>query len=119
MLFRSFLLKTLVKITSAKSVQITVANKFDQEGVMEFHEQISKLYRRKTGNDIAVKVAVEDIKIEEKSAEQDDIIVMEQETAPDAAQYEVEEDLKESAKTAVPKHIQDIAKKFGGKAKKL
>ncbi len=113
------LLKTLVKITSAKSVQITVANKFDQEGVMEFHEQISKLYRRKTGNDIAVKVAVEDIKIEEKSAEQDDIIVMEQEIAPDAAQYEVEEDLKESAKTAVPKHIQDIAKKFGGKAKKL
>jgi DNA polymerase III, gamma/tau subunits len=111
------LLKTLVKILSPKSVQITVANKFDQEGVFEFQEQISKLYQRKTGSDIAVKIAVEDIQLEEKPQKEE--IVIEEETAPEAVHYEVEEDLKESAKTAVPQHIQDIAKKFGGKAKKI
>ena len=113
------LLKTLVKITSPKSVQITVTNKFDYEGVQEFQEQISKLYQRKTGDNIAVKIAVEDIKIDEKP-EKEEIIITEEEQSPSAAvQYEVEEDFKESAKTAVPQHIQDIAKKFGGKAKKI
>ncbi|MDR1196391.1 MAG: DNA polymerase III subunit gamma/tau [Endomicrobium sp.] len=114
------LIKTLVKITSPKSVQITVTNKFDYEGVLEFHEQITKLYQRKTGNDIAVKVAIEDIKIEEKQNREEEIVVKEEtEPAPETAGYIVEEDFKESAKTAVPKHIQEIAKKFGGKAKKM
>lgn len=110
--------KTLVKITSPKSVQITVTNKFDHEGVIEFQEQITKLYQRKTGEEIAVRIAVEDIQIDEKS-EKEEIVISEEEPAPGAVQYEVEEDFKESAKTAVPQHIQDIAKKFGGKAKKL
>ena len=112
------LLKTLVKILSPKSVQITVTNKFDYEGVQEFQEQISKLYQRKTGGSIAVKIAVEDIKIDEKP-EKEEIVVSDEEQSPVALHYKVEEDFKESAKTAVPQHIQDIAKKFGGKAKKL
>jgi DNA polymerase-3 subunit gamma/tau len=114
------LIKTLVKITSPKSVQITVANKFDYEGVLEFHEQITKLYQRKTGADIAVKVAIEDIQTEEKQSKEEEIVVKEEtEPAPETSGYIVEEDFKESAKTAVPKHIQEIAKKFGAKAKKL
>jgi DNA polymerase-3 subunit gamma/tau len=112
------LLKTLVKITSPKSVQIIVTNKFDYEGVQEFQEQISKLYQRKTGNNIAVKIAVEDIKIDEKP-EKEEIVAAQQEQSPDAVHYEVEEDFKESAKTAVPSHIEAIAKKFGAKAKKI
>ncbi|MCL1973021.1 MAG: DNA polymerase III subunit gamma/tau [Endomicrobia bacterium] len=113
------LLKTLVKILSPKSVQITVTNKFDYEGVQEFQEQISKLYQRKTGNNIAVKIAVEDIKIDEKPEKEEIVIAEEEQPQAAAVQYEVEEDFKESAKTAVPQHIQDIAKKFGGKAKKI
>ncbi|MCL2335548.1 MAG: DNA polymerase III subunit gamma/tau [Endomicrobia bacterium] len=115
------LYKTRVKITAPNVVQITVSNKFDYEGVMEFHEQISKLYQRKTGLDVAVKVAVEDIKIEDKAAPQDEPeeIIVKEEAAPDTAVYTVEEDLKESAKTAIPSHIEEIARKFGAKARKL
>lgn len=109
--------KTLVKISSPSSVRITVANKFDYDGVMEFHDQISKLYQRKTGSGIGVKVAVENIEIEEKSEKEENIVVKE-ESAPPPVEYEVEEDFKESAKTAVPSHIEAIAKKFGATAKK-
>lgn len=108
--------KTLAKIVSPSSVQITVANKFDYDGVMEFQEQISKLYQRKTGSNISVKVVIENIEIEEKSVKED--IIIEEESAPDTVEYTVKEDLKESAKTAVPSHIEAIAKKFGATAKK-
>jgi len=114
------LYKTLVKITAPNAVQITVSNKFDYDGVMEFHEQISKLYQRKTGADIAVKVAVENIQIEDKAAQEGpEELVVKEEPAPETAEYTVEEDLKESAKTAVPSHIEEIARKFGAKAKKM
>ncbi len=112
--------KTLVKITSPNSIQITVSNKFDQEGVLEFHEQISKLFQRKTGIEVAVKIAVENIEIEDKKPqEQEEIVIKEEENDPAGEEYTVEEDLKESSKTAVPSHIEEIAKKFGAKAKKL
>jgi hypothetical protein len=65
-----------------------------------------------------VKIAVEDIKIDEKP-EKEEIVVEEEPQSSGTVQYEVEEDFRESSKTAVPQHIQDIAKKFGGKAKKL
>ncbi|MDR1695535.1 MAG: DNA polymerase III subunit gamma/tau [Endomicrobium sp.] len=108
--------KTLVKIISPVSIQISVSNKFDYDGVMEFHEQISKLYKRKTGLDIAVKVTVEDIAAENKETE----IVSKEERPQSTVEYKVVEDLKESAKTAVPGHIEEIAKKFGaGAAKKI
>ncbi|MDR2426855.1 MAG: DNA polymerase III subunit gamma/tau [Endomicrobium sp.] len=111
------LLKTLVKITSPKSVQITVTNKFDYEGVFEFQEQITKLYQRKTGENIAIKIVIEDVKIKEKQDREE--IVIKEESEPNVAAYKVEEDFKESAKTAVPKNIQEIAKKFGGKVRKV
>ncbi|MCL2485199.1 MAG: DNA polymerase III subunit gamma/tau [Endomicrobia bacterium] len=108
--------KTIVKIISPASIQIVVANKFDYDGVMEFFEQISKLYGRKTGLDIAVKVVVENISVDDKKIENE--IVSKEEQPVSTVEYKVEEDLKESAKTAVPSHIEEIARKFGANAVK-
>jgi DNA polymerase-3 subunit gamma/tau len=113
------LAKAAIKVLSPQSVQISAGNKFDYDGVMEFHEQIAKLYHRKTGAEISVKIVVE--KNEEPLApQQEDIIVKEERPPQDfTVRYAVEEDLKESAKSAVPKHIEEIAKKLGGTAKKI
>jgi len=111
------LLKALVKVTSPTSVQLTVSNQFDADGVLEFHEQITKLFSHNTGADIAVKVVVD--KIEPKGSQKVEEIVSNEEQAQATAEFVVEEDLKESAKTAIPKNIEDIAKKFGGRAKKI
>ncbi|MCL2389919.1 MAG: DNA polymerase III subunit gamma/tau [Endomicrobia bacterium] len=111
------LAKTLVKIISPASIQISVSSKFDYDGVMEFHEQITKLYKRKTGLDIAVKVIVEDISFDDKKETE---ISSKEEQPESTVEYKVVEDLKESAKTAIPSHIEEIAKKFGATtAKKI
>ncbi|AKL98351.1 DNA polymerase III subunit gamma/tau [Endomicrobium proavitum] len=112
------LLKTIVKIISPSSIQAAVSNQFDKDGVLEFQEQISKLFLRKTGADIAMKVIIEKAEPQEPKIEEI-AQTQSEEQPPSAAQYKVEEDLKETAKIAVPKHIEDIAKKFGGKAKKI
>jgi len=112
------LAKAAIKVLSPLSVQISAGNKFDYDGVMEFREQILKLYQRKTGAEIAVKIVIEK---DESAREQEDIIVTEERppASENGIEYAVEEDFKESAKNAVPKHIEEIAKKFGSTAKKI
>ncbi|MDR2191345.1 MAG: DNA polymerase III subunit gamma/tau [Endomicrobium sp.] len=114
--------KAAIKVLSSSAVQISAENKFDYDGIMEFREQILKLYQRNTGMEISVKIVIEK---NEKAANPEDEFIAEESRPPaesgegETVQYAVEEDLKESAKTAVPKHIEEIAKKFGGAVKKI
>ncbi|GHT52210.1 DNA polymerase III subunit gamma/tau [Endomicrobiia bacterium] len=106
----------LIKALGDLSIQLTVANQFNYDGVMEFKEQILKLFQKKTGLNIVIEVNVE--KNVSTELTQEDVIVKEEKDFA-VAEYAVEEDFKEATKTAVPKHIEEIAKKFGSTAKKM
>jgi DNA polymerase-3 subunit gamma/tau len=108
--------KTVIKVIGDNSVQLIAGGQFDYESIINFQEQIIKLFQRKTGTNIKFKVVVEK-NIPQKRQEED--IVGKEEKSKSSVEYEVKEDLKEIAKTAVPKHIEDIAKKFKSAAKKI
>ncbi|MDR1087582.1 MAG: DNA polymerase III subunit gamma/tau [Endomicrobium sp.] len=108
--------KTVIKVIGDNSVQLIAGGQFDYESIINFQEQIIKLFQRKTGTNIKFKVVVEK-NIPQKRQEED--IVVKEEKSKSSVEYEVKEDLKEIAKTAVPKHIEDIAKKFKSAAKKI
>jgi DNA polymerase-3 subunit gamma/tau len=108
--------KAIVKVTDNESVELFVSGQFDYECVIGFQEQITKLFQRKTGLNIKIKVVIEK-NLGSKQQEED--IVIKEEIRQPCIEYSVEEDLKETAKTAIPKHIDDIAKKFNSTAKKI
>jgi DNA polymerase-3 subunit gamma/tau len=107
--------KSVIKVTGDESVQLSVSGQFDYECVIGFQEQITKLFQRKTGLNIKIKVLIEKNVVPKH---QEDILVKEENTQP-CIEYSIEEDLKETSKTAIPKHIEDIAKKFKSIAKKI
>ncbi|MDR3275068.1 MAG: DNA polymerase III subunit gamma/tau [Endomicrobium sp.] len=109
--------QALMKAVDASSIQLTVSRQFDYNGVLEFKEQILKLFKRKTELNITMKVIIEKIARENKITRED--IIITEEKPPPVVEYNVEEDFQESAKTAIPKHIEEIAKKFGSTAKKF
>ncbi|MDR2437607.1 MAG: DNA polymerase III subunit gamma/tau [Endomicrobium sp.] len=106
--------KAVIKVIGDESVELSVSGQFDYECVTGFHEQIIKLFQRKTGLNIKVKVVIEKNIM---SKQEEDIVIKEESKQP--CEYSIEEDLKETAKTAIPKHIDDIAKKFNSTAKKI
>ncbi|MCL2388751.1 MAG: DNA polymerase III subunit gamma/tau [Elusimicrobia bacterium] len=111
------------KITGPASVMFSAKTKFDLDGVLEFKEIIEKMFERKTGIAVSVKAEVSISNATPQAAQvavKEEIIIEEELSAATApkAEYKVEEDLKETAKTALPKKIEDIAKKFGAKAVK-
>jgi DNA polymerase-3 subunit gamma/tau len=107
--------KAVIKVTGDESVELSISGQFDYECVIGFHEQIIKLFQRKTGLNIKVKVVIEKNIV---SKQEEDIVIGEERKQP-CIEYSIEEDLKEAAKTAIPKHIDDIAKKFNSTAKKI
>ncbi|MDR2817973.1 MAG: DNA polymerase III subunit gamma/tau [Endomicrobium sp.] len=107
--------KAVIKVTGDASIQLSVTGQFDYEGIMGFQEQITKLFQRKTGINVKIKVMIEKNALPNK---QEDIVVKEAKPIS-PVEYTIKEDLKETAKTAVPKHIEDIAKKFKSTAKKI
>jgi hypothetical protein len=108
--------KVGVKVTGDASVQLIIGGQFDYECIVGFQEQIIKLFQRKTGLDIKLEVV---IKKDVSEKQQNEDIEVKKEKPLSCTEYTVEEDLKETAKTAVPKHIEDIAKKFKSTAKKI
>ncbi|MDR0800270.1 MAG: DNA polymerase III subunit gamma/tau, partial [Endomicrobium sp.] len=98
----------LIKIESASSIQLVFSKQFDYDFALEFQEQISKLFQRMTGLNVAIKIVIEK-NISKNKAVQKDTVVKEEDPLP----------AEENAKTAVPKHIEEIAKKFGSIAKKI
>ncbi|MDR2251466.1 MAG: DNA polymerase III subunit gamma/tau, partial [Endomicrobium sp.] len=107
--------KAVIKVTGDASIQLSVRGQFDYEGIMGFQEQITKLFQRKTGINVKIKVMIEKTALPTK---QEDIVVKEAKPIS-PVEYTIKEDLKETTKTAVPKHIEDIAKKFKSTAKKI
>lgn len=107
--------KAVIKVTGDASIQLSVTGQFDYEGIMGFQEQITKLFQRKTGINVKIKVMIEKTALPNK---QEDIVVKDAKPIS-PVEYTIKEDLKETAKTAVPKHIEDIAKKFKSTAKKI
>jgi DNA polymerase-3 subunit gamma/tau len=112
--------KAVIKVTGDASIQLSVPGQFDYEGIMGFQEQITKLFQRKTGINIKIRVMIEKNALPNKKEDivVEDIVVKEAKPIS-PVEYTIKEDLKETAKTAVPKHIEDIAKKFKSTAKKI
>ncbi|MDR3306858.1 MAG: DNA polymerase III subunit gamma/tau [Endomicrobium sp.] len=108
--------KAVIKVAGDAFVQLTVGGQFDYEGVIGFQEQITELFQRKTGLNVKIKVVIEKNALPKQQEE--DIAVKEEKPIYPLG-YTIEEDLKETAKTVVPKHIEDIAKKFKSTAKKI
>jgi DNA polymerase-3 subunit gamma/tau len=107
--------KAIIKVTGDASIQLSVSGQFDYEGIMEFQEQITKLFQRKTGINVRIKVIIEKPALPKK---QGDIMGKEAKSIS-PVEYTIKEDLKETAKTVVPKYIEDIANKFKSTAKKI
>ncbi|MDR2351538.1 MAG: DNA polymerase III subunit gamma/tau, partial [Endomicrobium sp.] len=107
--------KAVIKVTGDASIQLSVPGQFEYEGVVGFQEQIAKLFQKKAGINVKIKVMIEKNTLPTK---QEDIVIKEANLIS-SVEYTIKEDLKETAKTAVPKHIEDIAKKFKSTAKKI
>jgi DNA polymerase-3 subunit gamma/tau len=89
--------KVVIKVFDNSSVQLIVSGQLDYESVVEFKEQISKLFQRKTNLNITIKIIIASNSFAEVKDDED----------------------KDTSRTEVPKHIEEIAKKFGSVAKKI
>jgi DNA polymerase-3 subunit gamma/tau len=109
--------KAVIKVTGDVSIKLFVPGQFDYESIMGFRDQIIKLFQKKTGINVTIKVMIEKSAL---SSKQEDIATKEAKLVlPVEYAIEIKKDLKEIAKTAVPKHIEDVAKKFKSIAKKI
>jgi DNA polymerase-3 subunit gamma/tau len=98
----------LIKTKSASSIQLVFSKQFDYDSALEFQEHISKLFQRMTGLNVTVKIVIEKNISKNKEVQKNTVVVKED-----------PQQTKENAKTRVPKHIEEIAKKFGSIAKKI
>ncbi|MDR3048627.1 MAG: DNA polymerase III subunit gamma/tau [Elusimicrobiota bacterium] len=114
----SYLRDGIAKVISSTDIEISFPNDFCCQGALGFQKQITELFKRKTGLDISAKFKTATIPSPEKQVNE---VAADEEEKNDlaAVQYEVKEDFKETAKTEPPSNIENIAKKFGGKAKKV
>jgi DNA polymerase-3 subunit gamma/tau len=98
----------LIKVESTSSIQLLFSKQFDYDSALKFQKQISRLFKRITNLNVAIKIVVEKNISKNKEVYEDTVVK--------------EEDpplVKENTKMAVPKHIEEIAKKFGSIAKKI
>ncbi|OEG69396.1 hypothetical protein ATZ36_09810 [Candidatus Endomicrobiellum trichonymphae] len=98
----------LIRTESASSIQLVFSKQFDYDSALEFQKQISRLFQRITGLNVAIKIVIEK-NISKNKAVYEDTVVKEENSPP----------AKENTGTAIPKHIEKIAKKFGSIAKKI
>ncbi|MDR2676596.1 MAG: DNA polymerase III subunit gamma/tau [Endomicrobium sp.] len=104
--------RALIKSISISSIQLIVSNQFDYNSILEFKEHILSLFKTKTGLDINMGITIE------KNMHVNEII-QENITDQQNDKYEFEKNLKKNTENTIPKHIEEIAKKFGSTAKKL
>lgn len=107
-----------IKELSPDVLQISLPDSLSYNMVKEYAEVLQKLMTRKAGREIAVKMIIDSNIDDENAVIKEDIIVKEEIESNNNEIYKVGEDLKETAKTAIPSRIESIAKKFGGKAVK-
>ncbi|MFA7674945.1 MAG: DNA polymerase III subunit gamma/tau [Endomicrobiia bacterium] len=106
-----------IKELSQNTLQISLPDALSYNMVKEYTEVLQKLMTRKAGRDISIKMIIDLNTIQEQnSVIKEDIVIKEEVEDRQKEVYAVSEDLKETAKTAIPSRIENIAKKFGGKA---
>jgi DNA polymerase-3 subunit gamma/tau len=98
----------LIRIESALSIQLVFSKQFDYDFALKFQKQISKLFQMITSLNITIKIIIEKNISKNKVVHEDTVI---KEEDPPLA--------KENTKTAVPRHIEGIAKKFGSIVKRI
>lgn len=109
--------KAFIKVLGKSSIELSVSKQFDYENLLEFRQRILKLFKLKTDLNVSIKAVIEksdnlsDVKREE-------VIEVFQEPLGDK-NYIVKEDFEATSKTAIPKQVEKIAKKFGSIAKKI
>ncbi len=100
-----------IKILNNNAIQLLFKDKYDLNMVKSYDELIKKLISRKLCREIGINMGVD-----ENITVPDEDIVAKSEPEQPKETFVVVEDLKETAKTAVPAKIENIAKKFAGKA---
>jgi DNA polymerase-3 subunit gamma/tau len=100
-----------IKILNNNTIQLLFKDKYDLNMVKSYDELIKKLISRKVGREIGINMGVD----ENISIANEDIVTKQEPEQPKET-FVVVEDLKETAKTAMPAKIENIAKKFAGKA---
>lgn len=100
-----------IKILNNNTIQLLFKDKYDLTMIKSYDELIKKLISRKVGREIGINMGVD-----ENIIVPDEDIVAKPEPEQPKETFVVVEDLKETAKTAVPAKIENIAKKFAGKA---
>ncbi|MDD5020647.1 MAG: DNA polymerase III subunit gamma/tau [Endomicrobiaceae bacterium] len=99
-----------IKILNNNAIQLLFKDKYDFNMVKSYDELIKKLISRKIGREIGINMGVD----ENISVPDEDIVAKPEPEQPKET-FVVVEDLKETAKTAMPVKIENIAKKFAGK----
>ncbi|MDR0956637.1 MAG: DNA polymerase III subunit gamma/tau [Endomicrobium sp.] len=109
-----FLKKIPIKILEEFSILLTTYNQFDYKSIMEFKEQILKALKEKTNLDITIKINIEKNNTMPHQITQENLLIKKEN------KIDIENMDKENFKEeVVPKHIEEIAKKFGSIAKKI
>ena len=103
-----------VKEINNNTIQVSLDDEVSHDMVKDYGEVLQKLMSRKAGREIFVKMTVEKNK-NINSIQKEDIVIKDN-TEEKKEMFVIEEDLKETAKTAVPKAISSIAKKFGARS---
>jgi DNA polymerase-3 subunit gamma/tau len=98
----------LIKAESTSSIQLLFSKQFDYDSALKFQKQISRLFQKITSLNVAIKIVIEKNISKNKAVYEDTVIKKEDPPL-----------VKENIKMAVPKHIEEIAKKFGSIAKKI
>jgi len=114
----SSLKNALVETVGISSIQMTVLKQFDYDGVLEFKDQILKLFQKKTGSNIEIKVLIKKKMIKNKATIQEDVVTNEGVGVPDTTCSLKRNTIKDE-KNSIPKYIEEIAKDFGAVAKKV
>ena len=103
-----------VKEVNGNTIQVSLDDEVSYGMVKDYGEVLQKLMARKAGREVFVKMIVEK-NSNANSTKKEDIIIKDN-VEEKKEVFIVEEDLKETAKTAVPKSIESIAKKFGARS---
>ncbi len=108
----------IVKELNSSTLQISVKSVMALNMIKTHSEAIQKLMTRKSGREIKVAIVLDETLQKGGIIKEDIKIEQEEEVHSQQEKFAVVEDLKETAKTAVPSKIESIAKKFGGVAVK-
>jgi DNA polymerase-3 subunit gamma/tau len=103
-----------VKEINKNTIQVALPDEVSYGMVKDYCEVVQKLMTRKAGREITVKMIIEKNGNANSVTKED--IVINNDVEENKEMFVIKEDFKETAKTAVPKNIASIAKKFGARS---